>query len=261
LGFSSVAQAGDAFMALSDERAAREVGARRQQRQRLQGLTAASRVKLDEVFSKVKEGKVKELSLIIKVDVQGSVEALRDALEKLGNEEVQVKVIHGSVGAVSETDILLASASEAIVIGFNVRPTLNAADLAVKEGVEIRTYSVIYDALNDVKAALEGILEPTARETVLGHAEVRQVFHIPRVGKVAGCYVTDGAVQRGSRVRLVRDSVVIYEGRVASLRRFKQDVNEVGQGYECGIGIEKFQDIKEGDTIEPYTVELVARKL
>ncbi len=261
LGISGVPQAGDEFTGVTDERSAREISSRRQQRDRLAAMLPMARVNLETFLEGVQKGTVKELNIILKADVQGSLEALKDSLSKQGNEEVAVKILHASAGGITETDVMLAAASSAIIVGFNVRPTTGADLAAKRENVDIRLYSVIYNAIEEVRAALEGILEPISREVIRGHAEVRQTFHVPSIGSIAGCYVTDGAVQRGSEVRLIRDSVVVYTGRVSSLRRFKEDVNEVQQGYECGIGIEKFQDIKEGDVIEPFVTEEVARTL
>ena len=261
LGISGVPQAGDEFVGVADERTAREIGSRRQQHERLAAMLPMARVSLDTFMEGVKKGIVKELNIILKADVQGSLEALKDSLSKLGNEEVAVKILHTSAGGITETDVMLAAASSAIIVGFNVRPTPGADETAKREKVDIRLYSVIYHAIEEVKAALEGILDPHIREIVRGHAEVRDTFHIPNVGLIAGCYVTDGTIQRGSEVRLIRDSVVVYTGRLSSLRRFKEDVAEVQQSYECGIGIEKFQDVKEGDIIEPFITEEVARTL
>ncbi|MAE04942.1 MAG: translation initiation factor IF-2, partial [Nitrospinae bacterium] len=261
LGISGVPQAGDEFTSVADERSAREISSRRQQRDRLAAMLPMARVNLETFLEGVQKGTIKELNIILKADVQGSLEALKDSLSKQGNEEVAVKILHASAGGITETDVMLAAASSAIIVGFNVRPTTGADLSAKRENVDIRLYSVIYNAIGEVRAALEGILDPISREVIRGHAEVRQTFHVPSIGSIAGCYVTDGAVQRGSEVRLIRDSVVVYTGRVSSLRRFKEDVNEVQQGYECGIGIEKFQDIKEGDVIEPFVTEEVARTL
>ena len=261
LGISGVPQAGDEFTSVADERSAREISSRRQQRDRLAAMLPMARVNLETFLEGVQKGTIKELNIILKADVQGSLEALKDSLSKQGNEEVAVKILHASAGGITETDVMLAAASSAIIVGFNVRPTTGADLSAKRENVDIRLYSVIYNAIEEVRAALEGILDPISREVIRGHAEVRQTFHVPSIGSIAGCYVTDGAVQRGSEVRLIRDSVVVYTGRVSSLRRFKEDVNEVQQGYECGIGIEKFQDIKEGDVIEPFVTEEVARTL
>jgi translation initiation factor IF-2 len=261
IGISGVPQAGDEFVGVTDERTAREIGARRQQHERLAAMLPMSRVSLETFLEGVKKGIVKELNIILKADVQGSLEALKDSLLKIGNEEVGVRILHTSAGGITETDVMLAAASSAIIIGFNVRPTPGADETAKREKVDIRLYSVIYNAIEEVRAALEGILDPLIKEVIRGHAEVRDTFHIPNVGQIAGCYVTDGTIQRGSEVRLIRDSVVVYTGRLSSLRRFKEDVSEVQQSYECGIGIEKFQDVKEGDIIEPFITEEVARTL
>lgn len=261
LGFAGVPEAGDTFTVLEDEKMAREISARRQQRERMAALMASARVSLESFMESVEEGQVKELSLILKADVQGSIEALKESLGKLGNEEVGVKVLHSAVGGITETDVMLAAASTAVIVGFNVRPTPGAREVAKREKVDIRLYSVIYDAIDEIKSALEGILEPVQREIVRGHAEIRELFHVPNVGTIAGCYVTDGNINRNSSVRLIRDNVVIYTGTISSLRRFKDDVNEVQSGYECGIGIENYNDIKQGDIIEPYVTEEVSRTL
>jgi len=261
LGFAGVPLAGDEFASVPDERTGRVISAKRQQRARLAAMLPSARVSLTSFMEGVQEGTAKELNIILKADVQGSIEALKSSLVKLGNEEVVVRILQSSAGGITETDVMLAAASAAIIIGFNVRPTPGADAAAKREKIDIRLYSVIYDAIEEVKAALEGILDPLIREVIRGHAEVRQTFHVPNIGSIAGSYVTDGAIQRGSEVRLVRDSVVVYKGRISSLRRFKEDVAEVHQGYECGIAIEKFQDIKEGDIIEPFLTEEVARTL
>ncbi len=261
LGFAGVPKAGDEFIVVSDDRVGREISARRQRRDRLASLLTTSRISLDNFMANVNEGKAKELNLILRTDVQGSIEALRESLLKLGNEEVGVRILHGSTGGITESDIMLAAASSAVIVGFNVRPTRGANEAAKREKVDIRLYSVIYDAIAEVKSALEGILEPITKETIIGHAEVRQTFNIPGVGTICGSYITDGNAARGSLVRLIRDNVVIYTGRISSLRRFKDDVSEVQQGYECGIGIENFNDVKEGDVIEPFVTEEVARTL
>ena len=218
-------------------------------------------VSLEDLFSRIKEGEMKDINLIVKADVQGSVEALSQSLVKLSNDEVRVNVIHGAVGAVNESDVLLASTSDAIIIGFNVRPDKNALDAADHEKVDIRLYRVIYDAIDDVKQAMEGMLTPDYVEKVTGDAEVRSTFRIPGGIIVAGAYVTDGKISRTDEVRVVRDGIVVYEGKIGSLRRFKDDVKEVQQGYECGIGIEKYNDIKEGDIIETFVNEAVKREL
>src|SRR5579863_427769 len=254
IGLDGVPQAGDDFQAVSDERVAKEVASARQQRQRTIDLAKVNRVTLDQLYTQISEGIIKELSIIIKADVQGSVEAIKEALEKIPSTAVKLRVIHGGVGGITETDVLLASASDAIVIGFNVRPEPNAEALAEREKVDIRYYNIIYNAVADITAAMEGLLAPTLKERVLGRVEVRQVFNIPKIGAIAGGYVTEGTVSRSSAgARVLRDSVVVYEGKVSSLRRFKDDVREVQAGYECGIGIEKFNDIKTGDIIEVFT--------
>lgn len=263
IGLPGVPAAGDPFVVVADERVAREVAESRLEKQRAADLAAGGgRVSLDDLYARIKEGDVKELAVVIKADVQGSSEALSDAVQKLSTDAVKLRVIHSGVGGITETDVLLASASRAIIIGFNIRPEPKAAALADREGVDIRLYTIIYDAIADIKAAMEGLLEPTLKERVLGRAEVRQVFNIPKAGVIAGSYVVDGTISRASSgVRVIRDHVVIYEGRLGSLRRFKDDVREVQQGYECGIGVENFSDIKPGDILEVYTVDKVAAKL
>lgn len=261
LGFAGVPEAGDTFTVLEDEKMAREISARRQQRERMALLMASARVSLESFMQSVEEGQAKELSLILKADVQGSIEALKESLGKLGNDEAGVKVLHSAVGGITETDVMLAAASAAVIVGFNVRPTPGAREVAKHEKVDVRLYSIIYDAIDEIRSALEGILEPVEREVVRGHAEIRELFHVPNVGTIAGCYVTDGNIHRNSNVRLIRDNVVIYTGKISSLRRFKDDVNEVQSGYECGIGIENYNDIKQGDIIEPYITEEVSRTL
>jgi translation initiation factor IF-2 len=262
IGCSGVPQAGDAFIVVAEEREARQIALTRTTRLRASELAKAKRITLSELHARIQEGEVRELNVILKGDVQGSVEAMAEALTRLGTEAVKVKILHASVGGITETDVMLASASNAIVLGFNVRPETKAAALAEQEGVDIRTYTVIYDAIADVKAALEGLLAPTLRERVLGRAEVRVTFSISKVGTIAGCYVTDGMVTRaGSGIRVLRDNVVMYEGKIGSLKRFKEDVREVQAGYECGISVEHFNDIKAGDVLECYTVEKEAAKL
>ncbi|BCV24973.1 translation initiation factor IF-2 [Gelria sp. Kuro-4] len=257
LGFAEVPQAGDLLKVVSDEKTARALADRERDRLREKELTAHPHLTLDELYQRIQEGEVKELNLVIKADVQGSVEAVRQALEKLSNPEVKVNVIHGGVGAITETDVMLAAASSAIIIGFNVRPEGKAAQSAEEQKVDIRLYRIIYDAIDDIKAAMQGLLAPKLREVALGSAEVRAVFHVPKVGTVAGCYVRDGRFSKDAQVRLVRDGVVVYEGKVASLRRFKDDVREVAAGYECGITLVNFQDFKEGDTLEAFAIEEV----
>ena len=261
LGLAGVVQAGDVVAVVSDEAKARQIAEHRRGKEREAEMAKTSRVSLDDLYQQIQDGNVKELRVVVKADVHGSAEALSDALKRLSTDEVRLNVLHSSVGGITESDMLLASASNAIVIGFNVRPETKAANLAAREGVDIRLYSVIYDAVNDVRDGLEGLLEPTVRERTLGRAEVRQTFNVSGLGIVAGCWVGDGKVPRSARVRLVRDSVVVYEGRIASLRRFKDDVREVAAGYECGIGLENYQDVKAGDIIEAYDTEQVTRRL
>jgi translation initiation factor IF-2 len=261
LGLQGVPDAGTVFIAVADEATARQVADHRREKQRDQDLVKSAKVSLEDLYKQVNTGDVKELKLVVKADVQGSVEAVTDALVRLSTEEVRVNVIHGSVGGVTESDALLASASNAVVIAFNVRPESKANSILEREGVDVRTYTVIYDALNDVRAAMEGMLEPTFREKTVGRAEVREVFSIPDVGVIAGSYVLDGKITRNATARLVRDSVVVYTGKIASLRRFKDDAREVTSGYECGIGLEDYPDIKSGDVIEVFEQEAVERRL
>ncbi|NMB11116.1 MAG: translation initiation factor IF-2 [Firmicutes bacterium] len=261
IGLSDVPEAGDELVALADEKLARQVAAERQDKKRAAELRPSTPVSLDDLFERIKDGEVKELNLIIKADVQGSVEAVRQALEQLSTDEVRVNVIHGAVGGITESDVTLAATSNAVIIGFNVRPDINASRVAEWEKVDIRTYRVIYTAIDDIKAAMEGLLEPDYVEDVLGRAVVRATFKVPNVGVVAGSYVSDGKITRNALVRLLRDNVVIHEGAITSLKRFKDDVREVAQGYECGIGLERFNDIKEGDEIEAYVLRAVKRTL
>ncbi|MEZ0329159.1 MAG: translation initiation factor IF-2 [Dissulfuribacterales bacterium] len=256
LGLSGVPSAGDEFVVLPDEKKAREVAEYRQRKHREAELAKGfHKVSLDNVFDRIKAQDMKELSIVLKTDVQGSVEAISDALNKLSTPDVTLKIVASGIGAISESDVLLASASNAIVIGFNVKPNPQARSLAEQEKVDIRFYDVIFNLLDDIKNAMTGLLEPVFREKTLGRALVRQVFMVPKVGAVAGCAVTDGVVQRNSKARLLRDNVVVYTGKIISLRRFKEDVKEVGTGYECGIGLERFNDIKEGDVIESFVME------
>ena len=260
LGLPEVPQAGETFYVIKDEHVAKHLVETRKAKLREEQLKNMHPVTLEDLFNRIQEGSVKELNLIVKADVQGSVEALKQSLEKLSNDEVKVRIIHGAVGAITESDINLAEVTNAIVIGFNVRPAgANVTESAERAHVDVRIYRVIYNVIEDVEAAMKGMLEPTYKETVIGHAEVRQVFRISGVGSVAGSYVTDGKITRNSEVRLIRDGIVIYEGKLASLKRFKDDAREVLQGYECGIGLEKFNDIKEGDIIESFIIEQVER--
>jgi len=254
-GLPEVPESGDIFYVVEDEKLAKQLVEKRKLKKREDALKASSRVTLDDLFDKISTGEVKDLNLIVKADVQGSVEAVKQSLEKLSNEEVKVKVIHGAVGAITESDVMLSQVSNAIIIGFNVRPEVTAKAVAEREGVDIRLYSIIYSAIEDISAAMKGMLAPKFKEVVTGHAEVRQIFKISSVGTIAGSYITDGKIARNSDVRLVRDGIVVFEGKLASLKREKDDVKEVNEGYECGIGIEKYNDIKVGDVIEGYVME------
>ncbi len=262
IGFTDVPSSGDIFIVVEDEKRARQIALARQQKEKLAEIARAGKLTLDDLYAKIKEGEIRELNIIIKGDVQGSVEAMKDALEHIVHPQVKVKVIHSSVGGINESDVMLATASSAIIIGFNVRPESKAYQVAENEGVDIRLYNVIYEAIEDVKKALEGLLEPTLKEKTLGRAEVRQIFPISRVGTVAGCYVLDGYMSRTSDgTRIIRDNIVVYDGKISSLKRFKEDVKEVQAGYECGIMIENFNDIKVGDILENYIIEKIAAKL
>ncbi|MEQ8215391.1 MAG: translation initiation factor IF-2, partial [Smithellaceae bacterium] len=260
IGFSSVPQTGAEFFVVEDEKKARNIADYWLRKVREKELSASSKITLEQLYEKIKEG-VKDFNVIIKGDVQGSIEAISDALHKLSTEDVRIKLIHSSTGAISETDVMLASASNAIIIGFNVRPDARVVELAQQEGVEIKLYDIIYNVIADVRAAMEGLLEPEYREVVLGRAEVRETFKVPKVGTIAGCYVTDGKITRTASLKLVRDSVVVFDGKIMSLKRFKDDAKEVQTGFECGIGIEGFNDIHVGDIIEAYTTEKLERKL
>ena len=254
-GLAEVPSAGDVFNAVEDERLAKELVEQRKHEAKEEQFKSYRKVTLDNLFSQIAEGEMKELPLIVKADVQGSVEAVTQSLEKLSNEEVRVKVIHGAVGAVSESDVMLASASNAIIVGFNVRPMPGASDAAARDGVDIRLYRIIYDAIEEISTAMKGMLAPKFREVEMARIEVRQVYHISSVGTVAGCYVTDGKVTRQCQIRVVRDGIVVAEDQIDSLRRFKDDVKEVATGYECGISLERFADIKEGDILEAFVIE------
>jgi translation initiation factor IF-2 len=262
IGLEGVPQAGDSFVVAKEERLAKEIANARLQKQRLVETAQYQKVSLEDIYKRIKEGTVKELNLILKADVHGSIEAIRDSMEKLKTDAVKVKIIHIAVGGITESDVLLAAASNAIIIGFNVRPEPKGQSLAEREKVDIRLYTVIYDAIADIRAAMEGLLEPTLKEKVLGRAEVRKTFNVPKAGVVAGCYVSDGLISRNcAGVRLIRDNIVIYEGKLGSLKRFKDDAREVQMGFECGISIENFNDMKPGDAIEVYTIEKIAAKL
>ncbi|WP_026893804.1 translation initiation factor IF-2 [Clostridiisalibacter paucivorans] len=259
LGLSEVPEAGDRLYAVEDDKSARDIASNRKDTQRREQIKSKQNISLEDLFDQIKTGEVKDLNVIVKADVKGSIEAVKQSLIKLSNEEVKVNPIHGGVGAIRETDIMLASASNAIVIGFNVRPTSTALDLANRENVDVRTYRVIYNAIEDIEAAIKGMLEPEYKEVILGRAEVRATFKVPNVGVVAGVYVLNGKVTRNSEVRLLRDNVVIHEGSISSLKRFKDDVREIASGYEGGIGIENYNDVKVGDVIEAYIMEEVER--
>ena len=257
-GLDSVPSSGDEFNVVADERMARQLADQRKEKEKEDTFKANAKVNLDELFAQIKEG-VKDLNIVVKADVKGSAEAVKSSLEKLTNEEVKVNVIHVGVGGITENDVMLASASNALIVGFNVRPDKAAMDSATEQGVDIRTYRVIYECIEEIELAIKGMLKPVYRESVLGHAEVRQTIHVPNVGTIAGSYITDGKVTRASQIRVVRDGVVIFEDKISSLRRFKDDVKEVASGYECGIGLEKFNDIKENDILEAYIMEEIER--
>lgn len=261
LGFSSLPQAGDKFYTLDSERTAREISEIRQKTRREEILSRSRRITLEDLHEQIASGKLKELKIIIKADVQGSVEALCDSLQKLSTQEIALNIVHRGVGGINESDVMLSAASNAIIIGFNVRPGPSAEELAEKEGVDIHIYRVIYEVVEETKKAMEGLLEPEFKEIPLGRVEVKRIFRIPKVGTVAGCSVAKGKISRQSNVRLLRDNVIIYEGKLSSLRRFKDDVREVDAGFECGIGLENFNDVKENDILEAFTLEKIARKL
>lgn len=262
LGLNGLPQAGDTFQVVSDEREARHIAAMRQEIKRAEELSLTkTKISLDELYQQIKEGKIKELKIIIKADVRGSAEALKESLFKLSTKEVKISVIHSGIGGITESDVILASISNAIIIGFNVRPQAGIEALVEKEHVDMRLYRIIYEVIDDLKKALEGMLEPEYKEVKVGRVEVRQVFKLPKGGVIAGSYVLDGQVTRAVNVRLIRDNIVIFEGKIGSLRRFKEDVKEVNAGFECGIGIENFNDLKTGDIIEAYKLEKIARKL
>jgi translation initiation factor IF-2 len=255
LGLTGVPNAGDEFIALADDKSAKQISIHRIQKQRAKDLSKTSRLSLEKLFEQMEEGETKKLNLIIKADVHGSIEALRDSLIKLSNNEVNINVIHAATGTIIESDVSLAAVSDAIIIGFNVRPSTKVQALANEENVDMRFYNIIYNVIKDIKNAIIGMMESTYEERILGKAEVREVFHVPKIGTIAGCYVTDGKIERDQLVRLIRDGIVSYEGKISSLKRFKEDAKEVQSGYECGIGIANFNDIKLGDIIECYYLE------
>ena len=256
-GLGEVPSAGDVFNAVADERMARELAEERRIQQMNNSMGGAKKVSLEDLFSQIQAGEMKTLNIIVKADVQGSAEAVKASLEKISNEEVRVKVIHSAVGAINESDVMLAATSGAIIVGFNVRPDNAARDSAVRSHVDMRMYRVIYDCINEIEAAMKGMLAPKFKEVIIGHAEVRETYKVSKVGTVCGCYCTDGKIQRGCQVRVLRDNIVIHEGELASLRRFKDDVKEVASGYECGMQVEKFNDIKVGDVIECFVMEQI----
>ncbi|GAL00053.1 translation initiation factor 2 [Nonlabens ulvanivorans] len=261
LGLDGAPTAGDKFHVFEDEKEAKDIASKRTQLQREQSVRTQKTLSLDEIGRRIALGDFKELNLILKGDVDGSVEALTDSFQKLSTEEIQVNIIHKAVGAITESDVLLASASDAIIIGFNVRPQGNARSVAEQEEVDIRMYSIIYDAINDLKDAMEGMLSPELKEEITGNAEIRATFKISKVGTIAGCMVTDGKIYRNSGVRLIRDSVVVYTGELSALKRFKDDVKEVAKGYECGMQIKNYNDLQEGDIIECFREVEVKKKL
>ena len=258
-GLSEAPTAGSPFFAVADERMARALVEQRKTEERAKAAAPVQKVSLENLFDQIQAGERKELALIVKGDVQGSVEALKASLEKLSNDEVNVRVIHGGVGAINESDVMLAASSNAIIVGFNVRPDAAARDDAARQNVDMRMYRVIYDCIDEIEAAMKGMLAPKYREVVLGHAEVRKIYHVSGIGTVAGCYVQQGKITRNSSVRVVRDGIVIHEGALASLKRFKDDAKEVAENYECGMTVEKFNDIKESDIIEAFTMEEIPR--
>ena len=254
-GLSEAPSAGATFNAVADEKLARELVEQRKAEEKAKANAPVTKVSLEDLFSQIQAGEMKNLNLIVKADVQGSVEAVKSSLEKLSNEEVRVRVIHGGVGAINESDVMLASTSQAIIVGFNVRPDAAARDNAARSNVEIRMYRVIYDCINEIEAAMKGMLAPKFQEQIIGHVEIRQTFKVSKVGTVCGGYVTDGKIVRNSKVRVVRDNIVVFEGDLASLRRFKDDVKEVAAGYECGLQVDKYNDVKVGDVIEVFVME------
>ncbi len=260
-GFAGVPEAGDPFVVVDDEKIARQISIHRAQKQRQQELAVAAPVSLEDLLARMREQEVKELNIVLKADVQGSVEAVREALLGISAQEIKVKIIHSGVGGITESDIMLASASQAIIIGFNVRPAPKAANLAEQEKVDLRMYTVIYEATDDIRKAMEGMLAPVEKEVVVGRAEVRQTFHVARIGSIAGCHVTSGKIERSNQIRLLRDDVVVHQGRILSMKRFKDDIKEALEGYECGIVLENYRDVKTGDIIEAFVIEKESAKL
>jgi translation initiation factor IF-2 len=261
LGLDGAPQAGDKFVVLEDEKEAKQIALKRMQLQREQSVRAQRQLTLDEIGRRIAIGDFQELNIILKGDVDGSVEALSDSFQKLSTEEIQVKIIHKGVGAITESDVLLASASSAVVIGFNVRPMGNARTIAEREEVDVRTYSIIYDAIDDIKKAMEGMLSPEMKEEISGTAEIRETFKISKIGTIAGCMVLSGKLFRNSRIRIIREGVVIHDGELSSLKRFKDDAKEVAKGYDCGLQIKNYNDIEIGDQLEAYSEVAVQKKL
>ena len=259
VGIPEVPQPGDKFYVVEDERKARQYSDMRLKKRREVQLAESAKVTMEDLHEQIIEGKIQVLNLVVKADTQGSISAVQEAFSKLETEEIRFKIIHDGVGGITESDILLSSASNAITIGFNVRPTDKADELATREKIDVRLYSVIYEAIEDMKKALEGMLAPKFKELIIGRSEVREVFNLPKIGSIAGCHVSQGKVERNLEARLIRDSVVVYQGKIISIRRFKEDVKEVQQGYECGISLENFQDIKQGDIIEAFVLEEIKR--
>ena len=257
-GLSEVPFAGDEFNAVKDERMARELAEQRRAKAKEAEFKANAKVSLDDLYAQISDG-AKEINIIVKADVGGSCEAVKASLVKLSNEEVKINVIHTAVGGITENDVMLAAASNAIIVGFNVRPDKKAIDSAERQKVDIRTHRIIYEIIEEIEAAMKGMLAPTFKEVINGHAEVRQTIRVPGVGTIAGCYIQDGKITRNSQIRILRDGVVIFEDKIASLKRFKDDAKEVAAGYECGVGLEKFNDIKEGDILEAFVMEEVQR--
>jgi translation initiation factor IF-2 len=261
VGFTSIPNAGDPFQVTDSERTAKIIGSKRQELRKLKESKNVRKITLDNLYEQIREGQIQELKVIIKADVHGSVEALHTALERLSTPEVKLEVIHSAAGAINDNDVNLASASNALIIGFHVRPSAGAQSLADREKVEIRKYNIIYDAVEDIRASMEGLLKPDIKEERIGTIEVRNTFKIPKIGTIAGCYVVSGKVRRGAEVRLIRDAVEVFKGKLSSLKRFKDDAREIEEGFECGIGLEGFHEIKVGDTIEVYEMRELAKKL
>jgi translation initiation factor IF-2 len=261
LGLDGVPEAGDPFNVVEDEKAAKQYAQKRQELQKVKSAKKITKVTIEDLSKRIKAGEMKELKIVLKGDVQGSIEALKDAFVKLSNDEVEVKVILSATGAINESDVMLASASNAIIVGFQVRPNNKAAQTASKEGVEILKHSIIYDAINSIKSAIEGMLSPELKEEITGQAEVRELFKVPKVGVIAGCYVTEGKILKNNQVRIIREGIVIHEGEIFTLKRFKDDVNEVKEQFECGIAIQDYQDFKEGDVIEGFVIKEIAKVL